>query len=175
MGLAADPATGVQRDALEIVEAEAGRALEEMRSMLRVLRLGEAAELAPARGVADVHELAERPRVGPAVEVEVALDDQGGVAVAVGAAVFRIAQESVTNARRHARGATLVTVRVDGVDADVRVRVADDGRPTTAAPAGYGVAGMVERATLLGGTCQAGPAPGGGWLVEAVLPREPHA
>jgi len=172
VGLAADSRTGAQRDALEIVEAEAGRALEEMRGMLRLLRRGEAVELAPARGIGDVRTLAERPRDGLAVEVAVELDDESSVAPAVAAAVFRIVQESITNARRHARGATVVSVRVAGDDSDVRVRVADDGHPVAVVPAGLGITGMVERAALLGGTCTAGPASDGGWLVVAVLPRQ---
>jgi signal transduction histidine kinase len=80
----------------------------------------------------------------------------------------------VTNARRHARHATRIEVRVAADDSSVRLRVSDDGDAgllrLTGSP-GYGLAGMIERAQLLGGTCEAGPAPGGGWTVTAVLPR----
>jgi signal transduction histidine kinase len=91
---------------------------------------------------------------------------------AVAAAVFRIAQEAVTNARRHAREVTRIDVGVD-VDADgVRLEVRDDGGGAASVPPpGYGITGMRERAALLGGTCDAGPAPGGGWVVAATLPR----
>ena len=97
------------------------------------------------------------------------LDD---LSPAVGAAIYRLAQESVTNARRHARHATQVTVAVTG-DADrVRLTVDDDGSATGGrAEAGHGLVGMRERATLLGGTFRAGPAAERGWRVEAVLPR----
>ncbi|MEV4082696.1 ATP-binding protein, partial [Nonomuraea fuscirosea] len=86
------------------------------------------------------------------------------------------AQESVTNARRHARHATRIEVRVAADDSSVRLRVSDDGDSTATRPApspGYGLLGMIERADLLGGTCEAGPNPGRGWTVTAVLPRAP--
>jgi signal transduction histidine kinase len=88
-------------------------------------------------------------------------------------AIFRIAQESVTNARRHARHARRIEVRVSTDPTTVRLRVSDDGEggPRPAGPAGYGLIGMAERAGLLGGTCEAGPGPGRGWTVTAVLPR----
>ncbi|HKP05687.1 MAG TPA: ATP-binding protein, partial [Microbacterium sp.] len=90
----------------------------------------------------------------------------------VAAAVFRIAQEAVTNARRHARDMTRIDVG-GVVDADsVRLEVRDDGGgAASTAPPGYGITGMRERAALLGGTCEAGPASDGGWVVAATLPR----
>jgi signal transduction histidine kinase len=97
------------------------------------------------------------------------LDD---LAPAVGAALYRIAQEAVTNAVRHAPDATEVTVEVEAHADQVRLTVRDDGEPVTAGDPtpGYGLVGMRERAELLGGTLRAGPAPGGGWSVEATLP-----
>lgn len=158
-------------DALRVIEAEASRTLAEMRAMVRVLRRDEPAELAPGRHIADLAELAGRSRIGPSVDVEIRgdLDD---VPPSVGAAIYRIAQESVTNARRHARHATRIEVRVAADDTAVRLSVSDDGDNTAAAPSpGYGLLGMIERAGLLGGTCEAGPNPGRGWTVTAVLPR----
>ena len=61
-----------------------------------------------------------------------------------------------------------------GVDVDsdgVRLEVRDDGVGAASAAPGYGITGMRERAALLGGTCEVGPAPGGGWVVAATLPR----
>lgn len=170
---ATDP--GAAARALAVIEGEASRTLDEMRSIVRVLRRADAAELAPAPGVADVRRLAEPSRADgarPVVEVHVEGDDRSeALPPAVGAAVFRIAQEAVTNARRHARGATRIHVRLR-LDAEgVRLDVRDDGEAAASAAPGFGVTGMVERAALLGGTCTAGPAPGGGWLVTAVLPR----
>jgi signal transduction histidine kinase len=92
----------------------------------------------------------------------------------VAAAIYRLAQEAVTNARRHARNATRIEVRVDTDAALVHLRVSDDGDTNPDWPAeasGYGLIGMIERVNLLGGSCQAGPAPDGGWTVSAVLPR----
>ncbi|MFI5427654.1 sensor histidine kinase [Aeromicrobium sp. UC242_57] len=99
--------------------------------------------------------------------------DLEGLSQPVQVAVYRLCQESVTNAIRHALNATRVSVEVAGDSDVVRLRVHDDGeaaRPSTTV--GYGLLGMAERAKLLGGSCQAGPDPAGGWTVEATLPRE---
>ncbi|MBX9246869.1 sensor histidine kinase, partial [Actinotalea ferrariae] len=126
---------------------------------------------APSRGLADVVLLADDDAPGPHVRVTVE-GDADDVAPSVGAAVYRIAQESVTNARRHARGARRVEVRVHAGRDVVRLDVTDDGEPAgRTAGEGYGLAGMRERAALLGGTCEAGPRPDGGWAVTAELPR----
>ena len=87
------------------------------------------------------------------------------------AALYRIAQEAVTNAVRHARHATRVIIHVADEGADVRLTVRDDGEASSPGhpPPGYGLVGMTERATLLGGTLWAGPGPGRGWTVDAVL------
>ncbi|MFI7129002.1 sensor histidine kinase [Nonomuraea sp. NPDC050153] len=158
-------------EALRVIEAEASRTLAEMRAMVRVLRRHEPAELAPGRRITDLEQLAGRARVGPSVEVDMSgdLDD---LPPAVGAAIYRIAQESVTNARRHARHATRIQIRVAADDTSVRLRVSDDGETGSAhSMPGYGLLGMIERADLLGGTCEAGPDPDRGWTVTAVLPR----
>ena len=87
------------------------------------------------------------------------------------AAVYRIVQESVTNAMRHAVNATEVVVRVTAERHTVRVSVRDNGHRTGRGRAGCGLTGLRERATLLGGTLQAGPGADQGWHVEAELPR----
>jgi signal transduction histidine kinase len=111
--------------------------------------------------------------VAGAARVDVALaGDLENLPPAVAAAIYRIAQESITNATRHARDATRIEVRVTGDRDAVRLTVRDDGGVVVANGAGgYGLAGMAERATLLGGTLVAGPAPGRGWSVDAVVPR----
>jgi signal transduction histidine kinase len=160
-------------EALRVIEAEASRALAEMRSMVRVLRRDQPADLTPGRRIADVEQLASRSRSGPSVEVEI-LGDVDDVSPSVGAAIYRLAQESITNARRHARHATRVEVRVAADETSVHLRVSDDGETSQirpAGPPGYGIIGMIERADLLGGTCVAGPNPDRGWTVTAVLPR----
>jgi len=159
-------------EALKVIEEEASRTLAEMRGIVGVLREDEEPELAPQRGVADIKQLADRVGVRPRVEVHLSgdLDDLGP---SVGAAVYRIAQESITNAVRHARHATRISVSVAGDDDCVRLTVRDDGDASSTGrrSAGYGLVGMTERAMLLGGTLEAGPGPDRGWTVNAVLPR----
>lgn len=158
-------------EALHVIEAEAARALTEMRTMVRVLRQSQPADLTPGRRITDIEQLASRGPSGPSVDVRISgdLDDLPPV---VEAAIYRLAQESVTNARRHARHATRIEVRVTADETSVHLRVSDDGdsgrQPVSP---GYGLIGMAERADLLGGTCIAGPNPDQGWTVTAVLPR----
>lgn len=165
---ATDPGATVQ--VLHAIEAEATRTLREMRAMVGVLRAPDDA-LAPTPGLAEIRSLETADAATPAIAVRLG-GDLDSVPPAVAAAVFRIAQEAVTNARRHAREVTRIDVGVN-VDADgVRLEVRDDGGGAASVPPpGYGITGMRERAALLGGTCTAGPAPGGGWVVAATLPR----
>jgi signal transduction histidine kinase len=158
-------------DALRVIEAEATRTLAEMRTMVRALRRSDALLTAPAPRICDLAGLAGRARTGPVVDVEID-GDTAGLPPSVDSAIYRLAQESVTNARRHARNASRIEVRVAADDTSVRLRVTDDGEagPAGGAP-GYGLIGMAERADLLGGTCEAGPDPDRGWTVTAVLPR----
>jgi signal transduction histidine kinase len=86
-------------------------------------------------------------------------------------ALYRIVQEALTNAIKHAPGSqTAVHVAV-GVD-EVRLAVDTAAEPRTGTGTGFGVLNMRERAQSLGGTCTAGPG-GHGWLVRAVLPLNP--
>ena len=166
---ASDPDAAAE--VLRVIEGEASRTLDEMRSMVRVLRRDDVADRSPGPGISDLRALArDGSGGGPAVDVRL-VGDVDAVPPAVAAAVYRLAQEAVTNARRHARNATRVDVRVEADDAAIRLEVLDDGDPVSSATPGYGMTGMTERATLLGGTCEAGPAPGGGWAVTSVLPR----
>ena len=160
-------------EALSVIEEEASRTLAEMRATVRVLRDGEPVEYAPAPGVADLVSLARRNPV-PVVDVLLPAD-LDGLPLQVDAAVYRLAQESLTNALRHARNVSRVEIRVNQDAGSLRLRVTDDGQIDPARPAshGFGLLGMTERVQLLGGTLQAGPAPeGGGWTVDAELPTE---
>jgi signal transduction histidine kinase len=165
-----DPAAAT--DALRVIETEASRALAEMRSMVRVLRHDPPTAPAADPQLTDLATPAGSRRSGPRVAVDVTgdLDD---LPTPVRTAIFRIAQESVTNARRHARHVRHIDVRVNTDPTSVRLRVSDDGEggARSTGPAGYGLTGMAERAGLLGGTCEAGPGPDRGWTVTAVLPR----
>jgi signal transduction histidine kinase len=168
---------GAAADALGAIEEEASRTLAEMRAMVEALRQGEEPELAPQRGVADIHRLARQGGDGPHVYVQLAghLDR---LRPSVDTAVYRLAQESITNALKHARHATRIDVQVSGDDTSVRLTVRDDGDAGPSGAdwsAGYGLVGMTERAALLGGTLEAGPSADGGWTVTAVLPRNGRA
>ena len=167
---ASDPERATE--VLAVIEDAASRTLTELRTMVGVLRASEGVDFAPRPGVADLERLAGQAEGGPQVDVELSgeLDD---LSHAVVAALYRLTQESVTNARRHARSATRVAVRVVGDAERVHLTVDDDGALSTAggSPSGYGLVGMRERAKLLGGTFHAGPSAGGGWRVEAMLPR----
>jgi signal transduction histidine kinase len=169
--LAASDPDAAQR-ALATIASEASRTLGEMRSIVGVLRRGEA-EHAPQRGLADLEDLTHSEEGSPEVEVRLEgdLDD---VRPTLQAAIFRIAQESITNARRHARHATEVTVRVVADADSVALTVTDDGDVSqfdADSGPGYGIVGMTERATLHGGTLEAGPGNDRGWTVRAVLPK----
>ena len=158
--------------ALRTIESEASRALTEMRAMVGSLRDVTAPPLVPQRGIADLDQLVTGNAEPPRVDVHVR-GDVSDLAPSVDAAVFRLAQESVTNALRHARHATRVDVSVVGDTESVRVDVTDDGHAgsSTRPDAGFGLVGMAERVALLDGTFEAGPREGGGWAVSAVLPR----
>ncbi len=169
LALAAQDPRAAQ-DALGVIEAEAAKTLSELRSMVRVLRQDETIELAPSAGLGDIEQLAGTRPGGAVVTVQVR-GDGGSIPPPVAAAVFRLAQESVTNALRHARQVTRVGVLVEVDEGGVRMSVTNDGDVAALPAPGFGIIGMMERAALLGGTCQAGPVPGGGWAVTAVLPR----
>jgi signal transduction histidine kinase len=152
--------------------SQAGRqALSDLRAMLGVLRTDDPrpADLAPQPGVPELGVLLERVRAtGLGVDFDVE-GDPFPLGAAAGLTVYRIVQEALTNSIRHAMARhARVTIRYDAPL--VEVRVADDG---TAAPPevrhGHGIDGMRERTALHHGTLSAGPAPGGGWLVSAVL------
>jgi signal transduction histidine kinase len=146
---AVDPERAIE--ALVTIEDAATRTLTELRAIVGVLRAPAHTEFAPQPGIAEVAQLATDGQAQPRVELTLAgeLDD---LSPAVGAAVYRLVQESITNARRHARHATCVAVAVTADTDQVRVTVDDDGSSGTAtrAHAGYGLVGMRERATLLG-------------------------
>ncbi len=159
------------RVALAAIEDESRRTLAELRAIVGALRDEEDAALAPAGKISDLAALS-RPSARPTINVEL-VGDLEHLSPALERAVFRLAQESVTNALKHARNATRVELRVAGDAGDVRLTARDDGELQSAQRGGgFGLLGMAERAALLQGTFEAGPQPGGGWRVEAVLPRK---
>ena len=160
-------------DALVVVEKEASRALTEMRTIVGALRRGQPTDLGPQPGVAEIRQFARSN--GNPLRVDVTLTGElDDLPPSVDAALYRLAQESVTNALRHARHATTVHVVVTGDDDRVRLTVWDDGEARPAgggSSSGFGLLGMAERARLLGGTFEAGPNREHGWTVVAELPR----
>jgi len=157
-------------EALAVIEQQASLTLAEMRLILGVLRDHDPGDLAPSRGLADISALADQGGPGPRIDVELS-GDLADLGPSLESAMVRVAQEAVTNARRHATGASRVQVEVTGTDRSVQLTISDDGAATPGAGSGFGLLGMQERATLLGGTCDAGPSEAGGWTVRAVLPR----
>ena len=161
-------------EALRVIETASRAALAEMRQMLGLLRTGAPADadLAPTPGLADLDRLAARAeQAGLRVTTRIdGVDAVDGVPESVGLAVYRIVQEALTNAARHAAPATCrVTVAV--VDGAVDVEVVDDGRAGAGViEEGYGLIGMRERVALYGGTLAAGPRPDGGFRVAARIP-----
>lgn len=155
------------------IAASARGALTEMRRILGVLRTEDhLAELAPQRGIDDIPALIETTRrAGADVALSQAVSD--GVAPATQLAAYRITQEALSNAVRHAPGAA-ITVSLMADDTDITVTISNAATDAEPGPSGgHGLRGMTERTALLGGTIQAGPVPDGGWSVTARLPRHP--
>ena len=126
---------------------------------------------APLPGVEEVPALVERFRSAGADITLTVQGDTGGLPATTGLAVYRIAQEALTNAAKHAPGApTAVRLSVDGG----RVTLTADSSGPPGTGTGLGLVSMRERAESLGGTCEAGPG-GRGWLVRATLPAGPGA
>jgi signal transduction histidine kinase len=163
---------GAVRTALGHVEATSRAAMQEMRSLVGVLR--ERAADAPEAdlGLAGLPALLEQAgRAGVRASLEW-VGDSAQVPSVVGRCAYRVVQEALTNVFRHAPGAA-ATVRLEARDGWLRVEVTDRGGAragTDAASGGHGLVGMRERVELLHGTVQAGPVDGGGWLVRASLP-----
>ncbi|QGK72494.1 sensor histidine kinase [Allosaccharopolyspora coralli] len=179
----ADGATYSLRKKPELAEqamttiGDTGRAaLAELRHLLAVLRNSEepGESRSPQPNAAGVRELADRVRslgLPVTVEVDGELDD---LPTGLGLSIYRIVQESLTNALRHAGRAASASVIVRNDGHRIDVQVLDDGtrRAAEDGSGGHGLIGMRERATVYGGTLEAGPADEGGWRVHAVLPLD---
>jgi signal transduction histidine kinase len=158
--------------ALSAIEAASRSALDELRNLLRQLRDAEYPDEAPAPTLGDLPALIGKlRRAGLDVSYQCSGQPRP-YRTSVELSAYRIAQEALTNVTKHASGAR-ARVQVDHGDDELTVTVADDGRPGPARPAassGLGIAGMRERAGLLGGTVTAGPGPDQGFTVIARLP-----
>jgi signal transduction histidine kinase len=150
-------------------------ALAEVRRILGALRTdGEGYR--PQPGLEDLEDLAAELRAA-GVPVTLRMDGSPDpVPPALALTAYRLVQESLTNVVRHAAGAAATVTVTHGADA-LDVEVTDDGPPAPRprdgdAPGGHGQLGMRERVAVWGGTLDAGPLPGGGYRVHAVLPLE---
>lgn len=166
------PRAGAQR--LSTIADSARTALTEMRRLLGVLREDtdtDQVERRPQPGLRQLNELLDESRAASATGTRLILrGPPESLDPAVELAVFRIAQEALTNARRHAPGAA-VDVELSFAAEVVRLRIRDNGPgPPQDAAAGLGLLGMRERAAAVGGRLSAGAAPGGGFLVDVTLP-----
>jgi signal transduction histidine kinase len=165
------PDQAEERTALEAVERTGREALGEMHRMLGVLRGPDGAGAGSVSGLDRLPDLLDGARAtGLAVTFRVDGEPRS-LASGVEQAAYRIAQEAITNAIRHAAATRLDCVLAYGPES-VALTVADDGRGTEPATVsgGHGLVGMRERAALYGGTLEAGPLPEGGFAVRAVLP-----
>ncbi|MFC8451438.1 sensor histidine kinase [Kitasatospora sp. NPDC057223] len=179
---AAEANPGRAREALQLIAGTGRQALGEMRRMLGVLReQRDGPAFSPQPGTADLDGLCERIRAaGPEVRYRT-VGDLESLDPAAQLAVYRIAQEALTNSLKHAGTGTRTDLRVEVAGVLVRIGVQDTGPPDGGPPAprphgdGHGLAGMRERAALFDGTVTAGPRPGGGWTVEALLNLTPPA
>jgi signal transduction histidine kinase len=159
-------------DALENIVRSSADALAELRSTLKILRPPEGeAPLRPRQTLADLRELVEGVR-GAGLDVDLRLGPiPADMPAAAAHGAYRIVQESLTNILRHS-DAKRATVNVDHVDGQLTIEVIDDGHgaPSDGRAPGQGLQGMAERATALGGHCEAGLTRNGGWRVLARLP-----
>jgi signal transduction histidine kinase len=159
-----------EREALETVERTGRESLAEMHRMLGVLRGPEPAEDTPAPGLGRLPELLDLARAA-GLEVRLTVSgDARPLPPGVDLAAYRVVQEAITNVLRHA-GAARIECAVDYGATAVDLQVTDDG--TGSVPngsGGHGLVGMRERVAVYGGAVEAGPRPGGGWSVHAVVP-----
>lgn len=158
------------------IAASARDALTDMRRLLGVLRSETSGpQTAPQPDLTDLDAMVDAARrAGLPVTLDAEPVDDDRVPAPVGLAAYRIVQEGLANAARHAAGAAVrVTVRAGQSGLGVRVENSPaDVRPTADGGSGHGLTGMRERATSLGGTFTAGPLPGGGYAVAAELPYD---
>jgi signal transduction histidine kinase len=159
------------RAALAAIKRASKGALDEVREVLGVLRSDEAAPTTPVHGLDDLAQLVDGAvSSGVAVSLDVSNEARERVSATIGAAVYRIVQEALTNVLRHA-GARSASVTVSvAPEGAVVVEVGDDGRGAERIEPGNGVLGMRERATLSGGELTIDRGPLGGVLVRARLP-----
>ena len=165
------------RQALLSIRETGSQTLVELRRLLGLLRLTqEALSLAPQPGIARLGMLVDEVRAA-GLQTQLQLEGQPKpLAPGIELSAYRIVQEALTNVRKHAGPANAEVVVCYGAD-DVTLEVRDDGRGNgdangTGDGSGHGLIGMRERVALYGGSLEAGPLPGGGFLIRARLPLQ---
>ncbi|WNF27732.1 sensor histidine kinase [Streptomyces sp. C11-1] len=179
-----DAAPDQARQALETISSTGRQALAEMRRLLGVLRTGDApesGEYVPQPDVEQIEDLVEQVRqTGLEVDFKVEGTPRP-LPSGVELTAYRIVQEALTNTRKHGGPDAGASVRLVYFDDGLGLLVEDDGRGAAhelyedggADGAGHGMIGMRERVGMVGGTLDAGPRPGGGFRISALLPLKP--
>ncbi|MEE1790072.1 sensor histidine kinase [Streptomyces sp. BE308] len=179
-----DAAPDQARQALETISSTGRQALAEMRRLLGVLRTGdtrESGEYVPQPDVEQIEDLIEQVRqTGLAVDFKIEGTPRP-LPSGVELTAYRIVQEALTNTRKHGGPDAGASVRLVYFDDGLGLLVEDDGRGAAhelyedggADGAGHGMIGMRERVGMVGGTLDAGPRPGGGFRISALLPLKP--
>lgn len=175
-----DSSPAQAKQALETISTTGRQALAEMRRLLGVLRSsdGEGGEYVPQPGVEQLAELVEQCR-GSGLPVNFQVNGAPRpLPKGVELTAYRIVQEALTNTRKHGGPSAHAVVRLTYGDSDLDMLIEDNGRGAErelyacggADGLGHGLIGMRERIGMVGGTLDAGPRPGGGFRVSAVLP-----
>ncbi|MGW1410019.1 sensor histidine kinase [Streptomyces sp. NPDC002403] len=179
-----DAAPDQAKQALETISSTGRQALAEMRRLLGVLRTGDAqesGEYVPQPDVDQIEDLIEQVRqTGLAVDFKIEGTPRP-LPSGVELTAYRIVQEALTNTRKHGGPDAGASVRLVYFDDGLGLLVEDDGRGAAhelyedggADGAGHGMIGMRERVGMVGGTLDAGPRPGGGFRISALLPLKP--
>jgi len=162
-----------EREALLSVERTGRQALSEMRRMLGVMRTGEeSAALAPQPGLQNLDKLvAQVEQAGLPVTLRIE-GERPELSPGIDLSAYRIVQEGLTNALKHSKGAR-AEVLIRYGDDGLHLEITDDGTAEANGDGlGHGLVGMRERVALYGGTLEAGPREGGGFVLRADLPVE---
>jgi signal transduction histidine kinase len=170
---AAQKRPDVAIETLRTISQTGRSSLTEMRKLLGLLRDSDGElPMAPAPGAADIHDLVEQLRSsGLSIELNV-LGDLHRLDPATGLTTYRIVQEALTNTLRHGGPGVTASVDLRVTTDSVRIQVDDDGRGGTTDNdgQGHGILGIRERIAVHEGVVDAGPRPGGGFRVKAVVP-----
>lgn len=166
-----DGGSGSTREVLQTIEQIGRGALTEMRRLVGMLRSADSDPLSPQPSLADLPRLvAQVSDAGLPVEIEIE-GERRELPLGVELSAYRIVQEALTNALKHA-GEARATVRVRYSPDQLELEVADDGAgaPAAVTGGGHGLAGMRERVALYGGRLDAGRRGDRGFTVRVVLP-----